>query len=81
MLCYESFRYVSTLRKKVFLGALVKNCYLYGSNDSGSAVYKNDGFAEIKNQSESNAISKKKNAIKVLGMCLSYMKGYFQEHH
>ena len=51
MLCYESFRYVSTLQKKVFLGALVKNCYLYGSNDSGSAVYKNDGFAEIKNHS------------------------------
>ena len=36
--CYESFRYVSTLPKKVFLGAPVKCVFLYGSNNTDYVV-------------------------------------------
>ena len=49
--CYGSFVYVSTLRKKVFLGAPVKCVFLYGSKNSDSVVFKNVGFAEIKDHS------------------------------
>ena len=36
--CYESFRYVSTLPKKVFLGASVKCVFLYGLNNTDYVV-------------------------------------------
>ena len=50
-LCYESFRYVSTLRKKVFSGAPVK-CFSHcGSNNSDSVIFGNVDFAEIKDHS------------------------------
>ena len=49
--CYESFRYVSNLCTKVFSGALVKFVFLYGSKNSDSVVFKNVGFAEIKDHS------------------------------
>ena len=49
--CYGSFVYVSTLREKVFSGAPVKCVFLYGSKNSDSVVFKNVGFAEIKDHS------------------------------
>ena len=48
---YGSFRYMSTLRKKVFSGAPVKFVFLYGSNNSNSVVFGNANFAEIKDHS------------------------------
>ena len=42
--CLESFRYVTTLPKKIFLGAPVKCVFLYGSNNTDYVVL---GFAEI----------------------------------
>ena len=49
--CYGSFRYMSTLRKKVFSGAPVKHDFLYGSNKSASVLFGNAGFGEIKDHS------------------------------
>ena len=49
--CYGSFWYVSTLRKKVYLAAPVKDLFLYGSNNSDSVVFRNAGFGEIKGHS------------------------------
>ena len=50
-ICYGTFRYLSTLRKKVLSGALVNCFFLYDSNNSDSAVFGNGGFAEIKDHS------------------------------
>ena len=50
-LWYGSFRYVSTLRKKVFSGAPVKCVFLYSSSNSDSAVFANAFFTEIKDGS------------------------------
>ena len=50
-LVQKSFRYVSTLRKKVFSRALVKCFFLFGSNNSDSLVLGNAGFGEIKDHS------------------------------
>ena len=46
--CYGTFRHVSTLRKKLFLGALVNCVFLYGSNNSDSVVFGNASFGMIK---------------------------------
>ena len=46
--CYGSFWYVSTLDKKVFSAAQKKHVFLLGSNNSGSVVFGNAGFGEIK---------------------------------
>ena len=59
-ICYGSFRYMSTLHKRVFLGALVKYVFLYGSNNSDSVVAENDGFVDIKNHSLRETSFKKK---------------------
>ena len=50
-LCYRSFRYVSTLRKKVCSGAPVKWFSLYGSNNLDFVVFGNAAFGEIKDHS------------------------------
>ena len=50
-LCYGSFMYVFTVRKKGFSGAPVKCVFLYESNNSDSVVFENDGFGETKDHS------------------------------
>ena len=47
-ICYEGFRHVSTLRRKVFSGAPVKCFSIYGSNNSDSVVFEYVAFGEIK---------------------------------
>ena len=46
-LSMEVFRYVSTLRKKVFLGPSVKFVFLYGSNKTDFVVFGNAALGEI----------------------------------
>ena len=53
---------------------------LYGSNNTDSAVFRNAAFGEIKDHSLRKKPIQKKNDIKVLGICLPYVKRYFQEH-
>ena len=60
-ICYGTFRYLSTLRKKVLSGALVNCFFLYDSNNSDSAVFGNGGFAEIKDHSFRTTSFQKKN--------------------
>ena len=66
-----SFEFGSTLREKVFSGAPVKCFTLYGSNNSDSVVFGDAAFREIKNTVWQR---------QVLGMCLNYIKRYFQKH-
>ena len=49
---YGNFRYVLTLRKKVFSGEPVKCLFLYGSNNWDYVVFMNASFADIKDQFE-----------------------------
>ena len=77
---YGSFGFLSTLHKKVFLGAPVKWFFFYGSNKSDSVVFKNAAFREIKDHSLRTTPFKKNLAMEVLGLCLPYIKSYFQEH-
>ena len=86
---YGRFRYAFTLRKKVFSAAPVKWFFLYGSNNSDSVVFGEYRFWNYqRSKFENNTFSKKKkkkkkkkkNAMEVLGMCLPYLKRYFQEH-
>ena len=78
--CYGTFRYVSTLRKKLFFGAIVNCVFLYGSNNSDSVVFGNASFGMIKDHNLRMILFPKKIAMKVLGMCLPYVKMCFQEH-
>ena len=50
-ICYEGFGFVSSLHKKVFSEAPVKCVFLYGSNNSDSAVFGNADYTEIKDHS------------------------------
>ena len=75
--CYGSFWYVSTLRKKVYLAAPVKDLFLYGSNNSDSVVFRNAGFGE--SQFENNTFSIICFAMEIWRICLSYVLRYFQE--
>ena len=75
-----SFGIVSTLCKKVFSRAPVKCFSLYGLNNSDSLVFGNATFGEIKNHSLRTRRFQKIFAMNVLGICLSYLKRYFQEH-
>ena len=50
-ICYWSFSYVSTLRKKAFLGEPVKCFSLYGSNNLDSVVFENAATGEVKDHS------------------------------
>ena len=75
-----SFGIVSTLCKKVFSRAPVKCFCLYGLNNSDSLVFGNSTFGEIKNHNLKTRRFQKIFAMKVLGICLSYLKRYFQEH-
>ena len=77
---YGSFGCMSTLHKKVFLGAPVKCFSFYDSNKSDSFVFKNATFREIKDYSLRTTPFLKKLATEVLGLCLPYIKSYFQEH-
>ena len=77
---YWSLRYMSVLHKKVFSRAPVKCFSLYSSNDLDSAVFRNAAFGEIKDHRlKKTPIQKKKMLFEVLGMCLPYIKRYFQE--
>ena len=49
--CFWSFRYLSTLRKKVFSRVPVKCFSLYSSNSSDSVVFGNADFSEINDRS------------------------------
>ena len=71
---------MSTLRKKVFLGAPMKYFSLYGSNNSDFAVFVNAAFGEIKDHNLRITRFEKKIAMEVLGLFLPYVKRYFQEH-
>ena len=75
-----SFGIVSTLCEKVFSRAPVKCFSLYGLNNSDSLVFGNATFGEIKNHNLKTRRFQKIFAMKVLGICLSYLKRYFQEH-
>ena len=80
-ICYGSFEFVSTLPKKVFSGTLVKCVFLYGSNNSESVIFGNAAFRETKDHSlRTKSFQKIKFAMGVLGLCLPYVKRYFQEH-
>ena len=46
----EILKYVSTLRKKIFLRAPVKCFLLWGSKNSDSVVLENAGFGKIKDR-------------------------------
>ena len=53
---------------------------LYGSNNSGFAVFVNAAFGEIKDHNLRITRFEKKIAMEVLGLFLPYVKRYFQEH-
>ena len=72
---------MSTLRKKVFSGAPVKCFCLYGSNNLDSVVFGNVAFGEIKDHSLRTTPFQKKTLLwEILGMCLPYVKKFFQKH-
>ena len=81
---YGSFRYLSSFCSKVFSGAPVKCFPLYHSKYWGFVVFKNSPLWERSKLTvwEQRLFKKKKKIIDmdVLGMCLSYVKRYFQEH-
>ena len=78
ILINKSFGFVSTLRKKVFSGALVKFFPFYGPSNSDSVVFGNATFAEIKDHSLKT--TSKKIDMKVLSLLLPYVKWYCQGH-
>ena len=57
--CYGSFRYLSTLRKKVFSATPVKLFFLSNSNNSDSVVFRNTSFGGIKDHSLTTKPSQK----------------------
>ena len=72
---------MSTLRKKkIFSAAPVKLFFIYGTNNSDSVVVGKARFSEIKDHSLITTPFQKRFSVKVLGMCLPYVKRYFQEH-
>ena len=77
--CWWSFRYVSSLSKKIFFRAPVKCFSLYGSNYSDSGPFKNVAFGDIQDHSLKKAHFKKKIAVEVSTMCLPSVKRYFHE--
>ena len=79
-ICIGSFELVSTLYKKSSFKSTMQCFSLYGSNNTDSAVFRNAAFGEIKDHSLRKKPIQKKNGIKVLGICLPYVKRYFQEH-
>ena len=78
ILINKSFGFVSTLRKKVFSGALVKFFPFYGPSNSDSVVFGNATFAEIKDHSLKT--TSKKIDMKVLSFFLPYVKWHCQGH-
>ena len=77
---YGSFGFVSILRKKVFLGAPVKCFSLYGSNNSDSVAFGKPVLQRSKITVSERQLFKETFAMKVLGMGLSCLKRYLQEH-
>ena len=65
--CYGSFRYVSSLRKKVFQHHQWIIFFLYDSNNSDSVVSGNVGFTEIKDHSLRTTLCQKKYCYDSLG--------------
>ena len=78
ILINKSFWFVSTLRKKVFSGALVKFFPFYGPNNSDFVVFGNAAFAEIKDHSLKT--TSKKIYMKILSVFLPYVKRHCQGH-
>ena len=79
-ICYGSFRYVSTLCKKVFSRASLKCFSLYGSNNSDSVLSRMPLFKISKITVWKRHLFKNEIVAKVLGMCLPSVKRYFHEH-
>ena len=74
------FRYVSSLRKKIFLVAPVKCFFLYGSNNSDCVVFGNTIFRKIKDNSlRTTPFQKKFSSMEGWDMCLPYVKRYFRD--
>ena len=71
---------MSTIRRKVFSGAPVKCVFLNGSYNSEYVVFNNVDLAEIKDHSLRLTPFQKKISMEDLGLCLPYVKRYFQEH-
>ena len=72
--------FVSSLQKKEFPGAPVNHFFLYGSNNLDCVVFGNAAFGEIEDHSLKTKTFQKKLCYGNLGMCLTCVKSYFQEH-
>ena len=72
-----SFEIVFTLCEKVFSREPVKSFSTYGSNYSGSLVFGNAAFGDIKDHSLRMRSFEKIFTMDVLDMCLSYGKKVF----
>ena len=72
-LCYQSFRYVSTLHKKVCWGAPVKGFCLYSSNNLNSIFLGNAPFGKIKDHSFRTSLFQKKTLLSKFYVCVYLM--------
>ena len=78
-ICYGSFRYVSTLRTKVFWRAPVKYFSICVSNNSDSAAFENAAFGDIQDHSWKKTPFWKKNCFWSFRLVSTLLKTYFQE--
>ena len=75
--CCWSFRYVSSLGKKIFFRAPMKCFSLYGSNYSDSHPFKNVAFGDIQDHSLKKAHFKKKNCCWSFNYVFTFRKKVF----
>ena len=78
--CYGSFWFASTLHKKVFLETPMKCFSLYASNNSDFVVFGCWFCRDQRSQFENKNFSKINLSVQVSGLCLPYVKRFFQEH-
>ena len=74
---------MSTLRKKVFSGAQVKCFFFFMAQITHILLFSSMLVLERSRTitvREGNLFKKKNFAISVFGICVSYVKRYFQEH-
>ena len=69
-ICYGTFEVVSTFRKKVFWRAPVKCVFLYGSNNSDSAILLNATIGDIKDHSLRTTPFPKKHLLWKIWICV-----------
>ena len=69
--CYGSFMYLPALKVVFFLGLRCLGLFCFGECHM---------WRDQRSQFESNVFSKNLFGIEVLGICLPYVKTYFQEH-